>query len=234
MNSTKITDPWSALIEDDFLDWDRYKNLEETFPDKQDLLRSNWHGPKQYKRRIDGHYSASFKHLSITPEWSDFIDSLTTRDSFRNLFLSFEDDYKIHRPKLLELVKSNNFTYGWWHSKDKPYNEYDISFDLEFEMGSMHQDLNGLEKHLDSFSKAIQRMVYFRNPLDTYNDSNIHLCTEDLSKDVNIDYICNRSLSIPLVPDGWHYVTPRHYRDYTRKKINVIFNIKDDLQEINP
>jgi len=96
---------------------------------------------------------------------------------------------------------------------------------------------NGMEVHVDDQKKIFQSMVYFKHPDDTCSEGNIHIT--NLKKDntmcdvVRCRYIQNRNVILPHTPSGWHFVSSRNSL-YDRKMINVVFQVKDELQEIDP
>ena len=52
--------------------------------------------------------------------------------------------------------------------------------------------------------------------------------------DKKVDYIPNRSVTLPFTPTAYHSVSPgdRTGNPYTRKMVNIIFRVRPDLHEL--
>ena len=117
----------------------------------------------------------------------------------------------------------------------------DIGYEVLFIHDCVQQNKNGLHVHIDRCDKLIQSMIYFRHPEDRCNDANLqlHYCHEWGNYfpgvvDKKVDYISNRSVTLPCTPRSYHSVSPgdRTGNPYTRKMINIIFRVRLDLHEL--
>ena len=240
-----IFDPWGIYWFDDYMNWDNYVELEKDFPSFKKVMRIHTSG------KDDGSYSAvsasAFdEQIILSQNWKKFVKYHTSKFYFQNMFEKFDGIWKTWRPELREKIYSRDFTIGYMHSKtdmnDIPESEHpDIAYEFLFVHDCERMNRDGLHVHIDRYDKLIQSMIYFRHPEDRCNDANLqlHYCHEWGNYfpgvvDKKIDYISNRSVTLPFTPTAYHSVSPgdRTGNPYTRKMVNIIFRVRPDLHEL--
>lgn len=240
-----VFDPWGICLFDDYMNWDNYVELEKDFPSFKKVMQLHTSGDD------DGSYSAvsasAFnEQIVLSQNWQKFVKYHTSKFYFQNMFEKFDGIWKTWRPELREKIYSRDFTIGYMHSKtdmnDIPESEHpDIAYEFLFVHDCERMNRDGLHVHIDRYDKLIQSMIYFRHPEDRCNDANLqlHYCHEWGNYfpgvvDKKVDYISNRSVTLPFTPTAYHSVSPgdRTGNPYTRKMVNIIFRVRPDLHEL--
>lgn len=236
-------DPWGIYLCNDYLPWDEYLELEKTFPEfkKVESLHTSFN---------DGYSAVSVsafnEKLLLTGKWEEFVKYHISKKYFLRMFNNFGDIWKTWRPELLEKITSEDFTMGHVRSKvdmkDIPKSEHpDIAYEFLFVHDCERMNRDGLHVHIDRYDKLIQSMIYFRHPEDECNDANLqlHHCHQwgnyfPGTIDKKVDYISNRSVTLPFTPTAYHSVSPgdRTGNPHTRKMVNIIFRVRPDLHEL--
>lgn len=241
-----LLDPWGIYLIDDYINWDNYVELEKDFPSFKkvmDLHVSGDNKPKKDRnyRTVDA--SVFHEQIVLSPNWQKFVKYHTSKFYFQNMFSKFDNIWETWRPELREKIYSRDFTMGYVDSKtEMDDSEHpDIGYEVLFIHDCVQQNKNGLHVHIDRCDKLIQSMIYFRHPEDRCNDANLqlHYCHEWGNYfpgvvDKKVDYISNRSVTLPCTPRSYHSVSPgdRTGNPYTRKMINIIFRVRLDLHEL--
>ena len=237
-----VFDPWGICLFDDYMNWDNYVELEKDFPSFKKVMQLHTSGDD------DGSYSAvsasAFnEQIVLSQNWQKFVKYHTSKFYFQNMFEKFDGIWKTWRPELREKIYSRDFTIGYMHSKtdmnDIPESEHpDIAYEFLFVHDCERMNRDGLHVHIDRYDKLIQSMIYFRHPEDRCNDANLqlHYCHEWGNYfpgvvDKKVDYISNRSVTLPFTPTAYHSVSPgdRTGNPYTRKMVNIMFRVRPDL-----
>lgn len=214
--------PSPLLVYDDYCD--NYEQLERSFPTKSSMIPYTNNESLQYQVSL-------LSDMKFNDQWKTFIEHHISKKYFESTFYLMEDVFLKWRPKLFEKIKSGNYTYGDSNSNS------DVQYNFIFLIDKEIVGKNGMEVHVDDQKKIFQSMVYFKHPDDTCSEGNIHIT--NLKKDntmcdvVRCRYIQNRNVILPHTPSGWHFVSSRN-SSYDRKMINVVFQVKDELQEIDP
>ena len=214
--------PSPLLVYDDYCD--NYEQLERSFPTKSSMIPYTNNESLQYQVSL-------LSDMEFNDQWKIFIEHHISKKYFESTFYLMKDVFLKWRPKLFEKIKSGNYTYGDSNSNS------DVQYNFIFLIDKEIVGKNGMEVHVDDQKKIFQSMVYFKHPDDICSEGNIHII--NLKKDntmcdvVRCRYIQNRNVILPHTPSGWHFVSSRNSL-YDRKMINVVFQVKDELQEIDP
>lgn len=218
----KINFPNPLIVFDNYCE--NYEELEKLFPKKSELKSTRIYHHETSLTEFPDDYVFKLK------EWDNLIKYHTSKEYFQVTCNLFEKTLIKWRPKLWNKIKSENYTYG--ASSDK----FDVYYDVVFITDSEYKNMNGMSVHVDNQLKIFQTMIYFKNPKDYSTGGNLHLC--NVKKDnklydiVKCKYSHNRTVILPHTPSGWHFVTPTNSQ-YDRKMINIIFSIREELQEID-
>jgi hypothetical protein len=239
-----IFDPWGTYLFDDYVNWDNYVELEKDFPSFEKVMQIHASG-----KDVDGKYDSVFasafdERVVLSPIWQKFVKYHTSKFYFQDIFEKFDGIWKTWRPELREKIYSRDYTIGYMHSKkDTSESETpDIMYELLFTHDLECMNEHGLHVHVDRDDKVFQSMIYFRHPEDRCNDANLqlHHCHEWGNYfpgivDKKVDYISNRSVTLPFTPKSYHSVSPgdRTGNPYTRKMVNIMFRISPDLRQLD-
>ena len=244
-----IFDPWGTYLFDDYMNWDHYVELEKDFPSFEKVLQI--HSPDGNTGNYDSVSVSAFnKQVALSPIWQKFVKYHTSKFYFQYMFEKFDGIWKTWRPELKEKIYSRDYTMGYedskrgtWHAaedtgdSDSPDIMYEFLFTHDLECMNQH----GLHVHVDRNDKIFQSMIYFRHPEDRCNDANLqlHYCHEWGNYfpgvvDKKVDYISNRSITLPFTPTSYHSVSPgdRTGNPYTRKMVNIMFRVRPGLREL--
>jgi hypothetical protein len=221
MRSYKFNDfPQKFIVIDNYFEEDEYLKLEKNFPHIDEI---------QYLMRFSA-LDPTFKYDKKI--WIPVIKEHLNREYFESTCLLFEDHLIKWRPKLWEKIKSQNYTFG------PRYSGCEIQYNFKFGVGN-NENTSGKQcrVHVDIPILIFQSMIYLKHPEDQSNGGDIHLTEvkEDgsLCNTVRCKYTHNRCLIFPHHPSGWHFVGEGKSK-YKRKGVGVIFEVRDDLQEISP
>ena len=231
------------------MNWDHYVELEKDFPSFEKVLQI--HSPDGNTGKYDSVSVSAFdEQVALSPIWQKFVKYHTSKFYFQYMFEKFDGIWKTWRPELKEKIYSRDYTIGYeaskrgtWHAaedtgeSESPDIMYEFLFTHDLECMNQH----GLHVHVDRNDKIFQSMIYFRHPEDRCNDANLqlHYCHEWGNYfpgvvDKKVDYISNRSITLPFTPTSYHSVSPgdRTGNPYTRKMVNVMFRVRPGLREL--
>ncbi len=223
-----IDTPQTTIIIDNYCE--NYQELCNNFPYVKN------------ENNLSERYSAFDKNFTYNKNiWIPFVEKHVGKQYLENICFTLIENHLLEwRPKLLERIKSGNYTIAP-RVKDSQKQGYedgaDILYDFKFGIGTnMHSCGKGTEVHVDYQNKIFQTMIYFPHVGDTGTGGDLHLSklhTDDSLFDiVKCTYKPNRCLVFPHHPSGWHFVTPRKSQ-FPRRGVGIIYTMKESLQEID-
>jgi hypothetical protein len=201
-------------------DPDTYKQLNNTFPQLDCVIKSNGCKGLKFSNRnrfdLDIAFLQQNTHL-LSEEWKDCIQSITCESFFREAC------------NLLNIEHEKYTTFSFRKDDDNQNSDIKIDFQICYNLKNSNDQKEFLRKpHIDAQDKLLVVLIYFPYLSSEYADQNMgNLCLYDKTGENIIDDVKYKHNHGILFKNNEHAIhapyTLLHHPDENRRFINIVF-----------
>ena len=230
------TNPFPHLIINDFLPAELYKTLEETYPSVEEVV-----GQASVASNTRHQISAAeaIKANRLDRVWLNFVNYFVSSEWWGNVLGAFRESILTEHAHLETLLGKSieQFSTGV-----RGIDSTDIVLDCQPGINTAVTNCSSVRgPHIDNPLELIGGLLYFRDPEDDSDGSDLLLCrhrshdpvfwgkAELLEKDVvtvkRVPYAANNLVLFVNSVNAVHAVTPRSATKYPRRLVNIIAEV---------